>query len=109
VSAALPGLSDRRSCWVLNVSRARLRARADSAVSAPRLDEVLAERLRQLIALHPTYCYRRLWTRLRFGSGLKINRKVVYPVLRLKGWFVHQRTVNSRSRVSRTQKSSATQ
>jgi putative transposase len=77
--------------------------------SAPRLDEVLAERLRQLIALYPTFGYRRLWALLRFGAGLKINRKAVYRVLRLKGWLVHQRTVTPRPRVqglkSRAQRS----
>lgn len=88
---ALPGFSDRRVCRVLNVSRARLRARAASVAPAPRLDEVLAERLRQLIAVHPRYGYRRLWALLRFGARLKINRKAVYRVLRLKGWFMHQR------------------
>jgi putative transposase len=106
---ALPGHSDRRVCKVLKVSRARLRAGAVATTAAPRLDEVLAERLRQLIELHPTFGYRRLWALLRFGAGLKINRKAVYRVLRLKGWFVHQRTVTPRPRVqglkSRAQRS----
>src|SRR5271163_1313820 len=106
---ALPGHSDRRVCKVLKVSRARLRARAVATAVAPRLDEVLAERLRQLITLHPTFGYRRLWALLRFAAGLKINRKAVYRVLRLKGWFVHQRTVTPRPRVqdlrSRAQRS----
>jgi putative transposase len=106
---ALPGHSDRRVCKVLKVSRARLRARAVATAVAPRLDEVLAERLRQLITLHPTFGYRRLWALLRFGAGLKINRKAVYRVLRLKGWFVHLRTVTPRPRVqglrSRAQRS----
>jgi putative transposase len=109
VSAALPGHSDRRLCRVLSVSRARLRARAVAAAPAPRFDEVLAERLGQLIALHPTFGYRRLWALLRFGAGLRVNRKAVYRVLRLKGWFVHQRSVTPRPRVqglrSRTQRS----
>lgn len=95
----LPGYSDRRMCRVLNIPRARLRARADCVAPVPRVDEVFAERLRQLIALHPTFGYRRLWALLRFGAGLKINRKAVYRVLRLKGWFVHQRTVTPRPRV----------
>ena len=73
--------------------------------------EVLAERLRHLVELHPTFGYRRLWTLLRFGAGLQINRKAVYRVLRLKGWFVHQRTVTPRPRVqgrrSRAQRSDA--
>jgi putative transposase len=94
---------------VLNVSRARLRAGAVAGYRQRRVDEVLAERLRQLIASHPTFGYRRLWALLRFAAGLKINRKAVYRVLRLKGWFVHQRTVTPRPRVhelkSRAQRS----
>jgi len=109
VSAALPGVSDRHLCRVLNVSRARLRAGADSGCRRRGVDEVLAERLRQLIAMHPTFGYRRLWALLRFGAGLKINRQAVYRVLRLKGWFVYQRTITPRPRVqarrSRAQRS----
>ena len=67
--------------------------------SAPRLDQVLAERLRQLIALPPTFGYRRLGALLRFAPGLKINRKAVYRVLRRKGWFVHPPPVTPRPRV----------
>ena len=109
MSAALPGLSDRRLCQVLHLPRARLRARAVALAAVPRLDEVLAARLRQLIEHHPTFGYRRLWALLRFGAGLRVNRKAVYRVLRLKGWFVHQRTVTPRPRVqglrSRAQRS----
>jgi putative transposase len=36
---------------------------------------------------------------LRFGAGVRVNRKAVYRVLRLKRWFVHQRTVTPRPRV----------
>lgn len=59
---------------MLKVSRAGLRARAVAGRRPARIDEVLAERLRQLIALHPTYGYRRLWALLRFGAGVRINR-----------------------------------
>lgn len=105
----LPGVSTRRVCKVLNFSRARLRARAAAAPAAPRIDEVLAERLQQLIAQHPTYGYRRLWALLRFGAGIRLNHKAVYRLLKLKGWFVHQRVVTPRPRVqglkSRAQRS----
>ena len=107
--ATLPGVSVRRVCSLLNFSRARLRARAVSAVASRRLDEVLAERMQRLIALHPTFGYRRLWALLRFGAGVRVNRKAVYRVLRLKGWLVHQREVTPRPRVhglkSRAQRS----
>jgi putative transposase len=105
----LPGESMRRVCRVLKFSRARLRARAVSVKVPPRLDEVLVERLRRLIELHPTFGYRRLWALLRFGEGLRVNRKAVYRVLKLKGWFVHQRVATPRPRVqgrsSRAQRS----
>jgi putative transposase len=105
----LPGVSMRRVCKVLNFSRARLRARAVGARPAARLDEVLAAQIRRLVTLHPTFGYRRLWALLRFGQALRVNRKAVYRILKLKGWFVHQRVVTPRPRVhglkSRAQRS----
>ena len=99
----------RRVCRVLKFSRARLRARAVIAAPPPRLDEVLAERIRHLIEAHPTFGYRRLWAMLRFVEGIRVNRKAVYRLLMLKGWFVHQRLLTPRPRVqgrrSRAQRS----
>ena len=107
--ATWPGESIRRVCRVLKFSRARLRARAVIAKVAPRLDEVLAGRLQRLIELYPTFGYRRLWALLRFGAGLRVNRKAVYRILKVKGWFVHQRVATPRPRVqgrrSRAQRS----
>jgi putative transposase len=93
VIATLPGVSVRRACRVLKFSRARLRARAVIAAVPPRLDEVLAERIQRLIEAYPTFGYRRLWAMLRFVEGIRVNRKAVYRLLRLKGWFVHQRSL----------------
>lgn len=42
---------------------------------------------------------RRLWALLRVGEGLPLNRKAVYRVLKLKGWFVTQRVRAPRPRV----------
>lgn len=107
--ATSPGVSMRRVCKVLNFSRARLRARAVSVATRPRLDEVLAQRIQQLIELHPTFGYRRRWALLRFAEGIRVNRKAVYRVLKLKGWMVNQRPVTPRPRVegltSRAQRS----
>ena len=50
---------------------------------------------------HPTFGYRRIWAMLRFREGVRVNRKAVYRILRLKGWFVHQRTVTPRPRVQK--------
>ena len=95
----LPGVSMRRACQVLKFPRARLRARAVIAKAPPRLGEVLTERIQRLIQRHPTFGYRRLWALLRFGEGVRVNRKAVYRVLKLKGWFVHQRVATPRPRV----------
>jgi transposase InsO family protein len=62
------------------------------------VDELLAERIRRLIELHPTYGYRLLWAMLR-KEGIRVNRKVVCRVLRLKRWLVHQRRLTPRPRV----------
>ena len=94
--ATWPGVSMRRVCRVLKFSRARLRARAVIAAAPSRLDEVLAERIQRLIEAHPTFGYRRLWAMLRFVEGIRINRKAVYRLLMIKGWFVHQRSLSPR-------------
>src|SRR4029077_18655662 len=99
VMATWPGVSMRRVCRVLKFSRARLRARAVIAAPPPRLDEVLAERIQRLIELYPTFGYRRLWAMLRFVEGIRVNRKAVYRLLLIKGWFVHQRSLTPRPRV----------
>jgi putative transposase len=109
VVAALPGVSVRRVCRVLIFLRSGLRARSLKARPVARLDQLLAERIARLIVAHPTFGYRRLWALLRFGEGVRVNRKAAYRVLRLKGWFVHQRSVTPRPRVqgriSRAQRS----
>lgn len=72
---------------------------AARAQRAPVIDEVLAARLQRLIAAYPTFGYRRLWALLRFHEGVLVNRKAVYRVLALQGWFVHQRRTTPRPRV----------
>jgi putative transposase len=83
---------------VISVPRSAVRERSTTP-RVPIVDEVLAQRLQRLIVRHPTFGYRRLWALLRFHEGLPINRKAVYRVLALKGWFVHQRRATPRPRV----------
>ena len=94
----VPNVSERRVCGVLSVPRSVVRERMLKP-RVPVVDEILAARLQRLIDQHPTFGYRRLWALLRFHEGLPINRKVVYRVLVLKGWFVHQRRTTPRPRV----------
>jgi putative transposase len=98
VKDTVPNVSERRVCRVLRVPRSAVRHRpGHDRVRV--VDEVLAARLQRLIAQHPTFGYRRLWALLRFHEGLPINRKAVYRVLVVKGWFVHQRCTTPRPRV----------
>jgi putative transposase len=98
VKQAMPNVSERRVCVMMSVPRSAVRERPTSP-RVPVIDEILAARLRRLIARHPTFGYRRLWALLRFHEGRRINRKAVYRVLVLKGWFVHQRRATPRPRV----------
>ena len=96
---AVSGVSERRSCRVLQVSRAALHRRSRGEAPPPRLSPLLAARLRELLTQHPTFGYRRLWALLRYREGLQVNRKVVYRILKLNGWLVHQRPCTPRPRV----------
>lgn len=106
----MPSLSERTACWLLRVPRSSMRPETEEIRVSGVVDELLAERIRRLIELHPTYGYRLLWAMLR-KEGLRINRKAVYRVLRLKRWFVHQRRATPRPRVqgrrSQSEKSNA--
>lgn len=101
MKAVLPNASERRICRILQVPRSSLHPGHRRACSKPVLDELLAARIGRLIAKHPTFGYRRIWALLRYREGIRVNRKAVYRVLRLKGWFVHQRRVTPRPRVRR--------
>ncbi|MFO0777696.1 MAG: IS3 family transposase [Nitrospira sp.] len=95
----LAGVSARRSCQVLGVSRAGLHRTEASKPRRPVADPPWTERLQQRLQQYPTFGYRRLWVLLRFRDGRLINRKAVSRVLKQNGWFVHQRVSTPRPRV----------
>jgi len=95
----MSGVSERRSCRVLEVSRARLHRRGNHGRRRRAVAPPWTELLHQLIQQHPTFGYRRLWVLLRFREGITVNRKAVYRVLKQKRWFVHQRSSTPRPRV----------
>jgi putative transposase len=76
-------------------------SKPSSPEKAPVLDEVLAHRIRRLITAHPTYGYRRIWALLRFKEKLEVNRKAVYRILKVKRWFVNQRSATPRPRAQK--------
>ena len=95
---AIPPASERRVCRILQVSRSSMRPCSRARSRKRRIDEVLAARIRELIHRFPTFGYRRIWAWLRYRDHLRINRKAVYRILKLKGWFVHQRQATPRPR-----------
>jgi putative transposase len=66
------GISERRACRLLHISRSSLRYR-----SRTDHDEALRQRLRDLARRHPRYGYRRAWAVLR-REGWPINLKRVH-------------------------------
>ena len=107
---AIPSLSERTACSLLCVPRSSMRPETEEVRVSAVVDELLAERIRRLIEVYPTYGYRLLWAMLR-KEGVRVNRKAVYRVLRLKRWLVHQRRLTPRPRVqgrrSQAEKSNA--
>lgn len=67
-------------------------------IPQPQCNETLANIIKQLIQQHPTFGYRRLWAMLRGQYNLQVNRKAVYRIIKLKGWFCNQRTSTPRPR-----------
>jgi putative transposase len=74
-------------------------AKAGTDKRRAQVDELLVERIRQVIAAHPTFGYRHVWAIIRFRQGVLVNPKAVYRIFRIKGWFVHQREVRPKPRV----------
>ncbi|MBE7490244.1 MAG: IS3 family transposase [Planctomycetes bacterium] len=81
---------------MLNLCRTVHRPRPSSVRAS--IDDVLAQRIHQLIQRFPTWGYRRVWAWLKHHEGLTVNKKAVYRVFRLKRWFVTQRKATPRPR-----------
>jgi putative transposase len=103
VKQALPTASTRTVCRILGVARSALYRHQSAPSDHPRIsqDAELVARIKELIEQHPTYGYRRIWARLRFGDGRVINRKKVRRLLRQQGWMVYQRPAAPKPRVRR--------
>jgi putative transposase len=95
----LPMASQRRICRVLGVGRSGSRPVRKSSLGTLNRHSVIEARLRELIQLHPTFGYRRLWALLRFKAGYSINVKTVYRLIRKNGWQVHSRAKSAKPRV----------
>lgn len=58
----------------------------DVSMKEPKIDEVLAFRIRGILDEEETFGYRRVWAHLRFKEGLDVNIKKVHRIMKLKGW-----------------------
>jgi putative transposase len=103
VKQTVPTASTRAICRVLGVARSALYRHQADAATHPRstADAELVDRIKELIEQHPTYGYRRIWARLRFGDKRIINRKKVRRLMRQQGWMVRQRPAAAKPRVRR--------
>jgi putative transposase len=103
VIQALPTASIRGICRVLGVARSALYRHqpAAPATSSVTADAEVIARIKDLIELHPTYGYRRIWARLRFGDKRLINRKKVRRLMKAHGWMMCQRPAAPKPRVRR--------
>jgi putative transposase len=92
---------------MLSVGRSALYRHQRDVPAQPRSteDAELVGRIKELIEAHPTYGYRRIWARLRFGDGRVINPGApwakVRRLLRQQGWMVAQRPAAPKPRVRR--------
>lgn len=67
--------------------------------SEPKIDEALAARIHELVIEFPAWGYRRIWAWLRHNDGITVNLKKVYRIMKLRGWFLNQRSTTPRPRV----------
>jgi putative transposase len=73
---------------VLKVPRSSVYYRAKARV--PRIDEVMAQRIKHLIEQEPYLGYRMIWARLR-NDGIVVNPKTIQRIMQLRRWQCHRR------------------
>ncbi len=73
---ALPSLSERAACKVLQVARSAMRPVAPEGKKVVLVDELLAERIRRLIEAHPTFGYRTRAASMKIGQASEKREKL---------------------------------
>ena len=66
--------------------------------SSPRVDEVMARRVKGVVERYSRYGYRRVRAVLYNRDSLVVNRKKVQRIMRIKGWQVRRRPSGHRPR-----------
>ena len=91
-------LSVSRLCQWLGLPRSTAYYQPRERKARP-LDEVLAARIKRIHQEEPACGVRGTWSRLRFGQGIRVNRKKVHRIMKLKGWTLPKRRTGRRPRV----------
>lgn len=91
----ISGLSERRSCSLLEMERKSLRYEAGGRDESP-----LVERIKELAMRHPRFGYRRVWAMLR-RAGELVNRKKVYRLWKKLGLQLAKKRPKKRRPASR--------
>lgn len=83
------GLSERKACKVVGLSRTAYRTPPQSQTPADP-DAGLREQLRGYAAKNPRHGFRRAWAHLRFDDGVVVNRKKVHRLWKEEGLQVRR-------------------
>jgi len=100
------GTSLKAACETLGTSRSSQYRRAGKAKASER-NQDLVERLKALRLAHPFWGYRRMTAWLKYGEGLRVNRKRIQRLMRENGLIVEQ-TRHKALRTSQRSKPKAT-
>ena len=101
---AAKGIELKRSwlCRLLQLPRSTFYYQPRPRARNEQVDEVLAERVWQLLERFPAFGIRSVWSWLYFQEKLVVNHKKVERLMRIKGWTLKARRAGRRPRVQVT-------
>ena len=84
---------------MLHVSRSAVNRQPTNRAVVKKCNRRLEKYIERLIRTYPTFGYRRIWAMLR-RRGVTVNKKTVYRILKINGWFVKNRIATPRPRAA---------
>lgn len=73
--------------------------KASSRISRP-LNQILVQKIREIIDKNPTYGVRRITAVVRKKMQKAINRKAVHRIMKKNGWQIYKKSTSSKKRAS---------
>lgn len=100
MKAVFPHASERRACCLLEAPLSAMNDRRSATQKEPTTDHLLTpQRIEELVQKHPTFGYRRLWHSCASARSPRQPQDRVPRILKLRGWFCHERQHTPRPRV----------